>query len=427
MRIAKRSGLRNRLVAITKRLAFTPKPRPRNRLAPAGTTPARCGQRSRPLSTVSPALPTSTYDLAPTLGRIVARCGVPGLAALVLQGSTIAAFGVAGVRRRGSPQPLASDDRFHLGSCTKAMTATLVGRAIDLGQLSWTTSIAEVLGPVVPGLHPGWRAVAVHHLLAHRSGLPANPTRWHLAPARARLLLRQPARSLPAQRLAVVRRTLAQPPRTPAGAAYEYSNTGYLVAGVLLECRLRRAWEQLIEDELWRPLGIASGGFGAPGQAREVLEPWGHAPRGRPVAPGSVPADWIVPPLYGPAGTAHLSMTDWAKFVALHLQGHAANPRRQVQLLRPDTFALLHTPVAGEAYVGGWEYALRPWARGERPADIGRLLHHDGSNGQWYAVTRFAPELNLAFLVATNQNGARGLQAGERAMKLLGDLASLAR
>jgi CubicO group peptidase (beta-lactamase class C family) len=368
----------------------------------------------------------SPFDLGPALGRIVERCAVPGLAALVLQGDRITASGVAGLRRRGAPRPLEPADRFHLGSCTKAMTATLVGRAIDAGRLTWTASVAELLAGVVPQLAPAWRAVAVHHLLAHRSGLPANPPSWSLAPARARVLFRARPRSLRAERLAVIRPVLAGPPRTPPGAAYEYSNTGYIVAGVILETVFDQPWEQLMLEQLWRPLGLASGGFGAPGHPRQVDAPWGHAPAGRPVAPGSVAADWRVPPLYGPAGTAHLSLPDWATFVGLHLRAHAANPRRHVRLLRPETFALLHTPEPGEAYVGGWEFALRPWARGDRSGDRGLMLHHDGSNGQWYAVTRFAPELDLAFLVATNQNGAPGLEACERALKLLGDLASLA-
>jgi CubicO group peptidase (beta-lactamase class C family) len=373
----------------------------------------------------SPVAP-SPFDLGPALGRIVARCAVPGLAALVLQGDSITAAGVAGVRRRGTRQALELNDRFHLGSCTKAMTATLVGRAIDAGKLSWTTTVAAVLGAVVPRLAPAWRTVAVHHLLAHRSGLPANPPAWSLAPARGRILLRARSRSLRPERLAVIQPALARPPRTPPGAAYEYSNVGYIVAGVILETVFDRPWEQLMVEELWRPLGLASGGFGAPGNPPQVDAPWGHAPAGRPVAPGSAAADWRIPPLYGPAGTAHLSLADWAAFVGLHLRAHAANPRRHVRLLRPETFQLLHTPEPGEAYVGGWEYALRPWARGSRPADRGLMLHHDGSNGQWYAVTRFAPELDLAFLVATNQNGAPGLEACERALTLLGDLASLA-
>src|SRR5271169_1360091 len=67
-----------------------------------------------------------------------------GTAAAVLRGERIIAQGVAGVRKRGSAEHITLDDQFHLGSCTKAMTATLVAMLAEEGRLNWTTTLGEL-------------------------------------------------------------------------------------------------------------------------------------------------------------------------------------------------------------------------------------------------------------------------------------------
>src|SRR5208282_3291668 len=62
------------------------------------------------------------------------------------------------------------DDRFHLGSCTKAMTATLVAMLVEEGKLNWTTTLGEVFADTVKPMHPAWEKVTLRQVLAHRSG-----------------------------------------------------------------------------------------------------------------------------------------------------------------------------------------------------------------------------------------------------------------
>src|SRR5579885_1981861 len=76
-------------------------------------------------------------DLAPILQPYVASGKVPGVGAVVLRGNQIVALGVAGVRKKGAPETIAPDDAFHLGSCTKAMTATVAGIFVDEGKIRW--------------------------------------------------------------------------------------------------------------------------------------------------------------------------------------------------------------------------------------------------------------------------------------------------
>src|SRR5262250_1522176 len=67
------------------------------------------------------------------LGRGAERFG---MAAAVLRGERIIAQGAAGVRKRGAAERITLDHRFSLGSCTKAMTATLVALLVEDGKLN---------------------------------------------------------------------------------------------------------------------------------------------------------------------------------------------------------------------------------------------------------------------------------------------------
>src|SRR5262245_37043357 len=53
--------------------------------------------------------------------------------------------GASGVRKYGDETPVTHDDQFHLGSCTKSMTATLAGMMVEEGKLKWESTLAELL------------------------------------------------------------------------------------------------------------------------------------------------------------------------------------------------------------------------------------------------------------------------------------------
>ena len=359
-----------------------------------------------------------------------------GLAVVVLQGGRIIAHGVAGVRKRGTAERITLNDRFHIGSCTKAMTATLVAMLVEDGRLNWTTTVGELFADTVKPMHPAWEQVTLRQVFAHRSGLRVDPdglarvfNELFFAPYASLRSRPGPARSsgetLPQQRLAIARRALSCPPKIPPDTRFYYSNEGYVVAGAVLEQLTGRAWEDLMRERLFQPLGISTGGFGPPGNAGKTDQPWGHSSViGQPVDPGSPAAQF--PLYYGPAGLAHMTIADWAKFIGLHLRGDPANPHGQSALLKLDTFAELHavapaTPYskgwvmrgitwlatgdAGPAvsYRAGWFISPSSWARGTRPGDTGRRLWHGGSDGMSHSIVCLAPEIDFAVLVACNR------------------------
>jgi CubicO group peptidase (beta-lactamase class C family) len=322
-------------------------------------------------------------DLTATLEPVRARAELPALAAAVWRGKVLIALGATGVRKRGDETPVTAADRWHLGSDTKAMTATLIGIHVDRGRIRFE----DTIGVLFAGekIDPGYRDVTLQQLLQHRGGAPGD------IPVDIRAAMRLDG-SAPGARAKAVLAILARPPAQAPGT-FVYANAGYMIAGVALERRAGATWEELIRTDLFEPLGMASCGFGAPGTAAAVDQPWGHLSGGgapAPVAPGPQSDN---PPSLGPAGTVHCTLADWGAFLAVHLAGAR---RETTPLVSAATLTRLQTPPAGGDYAAGWRVVERPWAGG-------LALSHSGSNTMWFATVWIAPAHDMIYAVVTNR------------------------
>lgn len=297
---------------------------------------------------------------------------VPAMGAAVVDSKGLRAVGVAGWRHLGNPTAVSEDDAWHIGSDTKAMTATLAALAVERGELRWDSRLAEVFPDLAPTFGAGWGEVTLQQLLTHRSGAEANLASW------------------PSTRREVVARMATGP--HPAGDVYRYSNLGYVVVGVMLEQVTGLTWERLIARDLWGPLHMQGCGFGGMGTEGKDDGLWGHDRKGKPMGNGP---DADNPPIMGPAGTVHLPLKAWAAFIADQLAG----ARGQPGLLKPESYRHLFTPWAGGDYACGWIVVKRSWAKGE-------AMNHAGSNTMNYAVVWMAPGIDRAFLVTANQGDA---------------------
>lgn len=324
------------------------------------------------------------------IAPLVAQFDVPALGGAVIELERgLVALGVSGVRERGKDAQVTIDDRWHLGSCTKAMTATVAARLIVRGKLDWDTTVEQAFPKLKRKLHEDWRGAKLEWLLQNRGGAPGKPP----GPVWAELFARD---SDPlAARSWFVEKLLEVAPANTPGAKFEYSNQGFVIAGAMLEARGGASWEELMRRELFEPLGMASAGFGPPGSADALDQPRGHNPK--PQAPGPRADN---PRAIGPAGTVHASLADWSKFVHEHLRGASG----QKGLLPSAVCQRLHECPDMQAYAMGWGVASRPWAGGD-------VLTHSGSNTMWFCVVWIAPEKGVAFLATCNEGGDKATKA----------------
>ena len=311
--------------------------------------------------------------------------GVPALAAMAVHQYRLVEMAATGARAVGYPEQTTEHDLWHIGSLTKAMTATLAAVLVERGVVSWDSTVGEVLPDLVGSMQEVFVDVRLDELLYHTAGLVENVSR---APSWSSLFTDQSP--IIEQRRRFAAELLALPPDSERGT-YNYTNAGYIVAGAMLEELTGESWEALVRREVFDRLGMESTGFGAPGSSSTRDQPWGHhgsAGYYSPVAPGPYADN---PAALGPAGTVHVSLADYAEFMIEHLAG----ARGEGELVSAGAFEKLHTPSPGSRYALGWVVEERVWANG-------RVLLHVGSNNMWRAVVWLAPERNLGFYAVTN-------------------------
>src|SRR5947207_4607659 len=108
---------------------------------------------------------------------------------------------------------------------------------------------------------------------------------------------------------------------------------------------------------IFGPSGKKSAGFGPMGSDDKSHQPWQHLANGTPIRP--IPHN-DNPDVIAPGGKVHCSLSDWAKFIQLHLQGENGTSK----LLKPETLRYLHKSPYGGDYAFGWLITSRDWAGG---------------------------------------------------------------
>jgi len=344
---------------------------------------------------------------------------LPALVAAVAKGGEIVAAGAVGERAFGSGVPVTVNDRIHIGSDGKAMTATIAGTLVDSGDLRWDSTIGEVLGDKVPGLNPKLAAVTLDQLLSHSSGIPTdtpemldiyfNTNAFDYSPTELRLMALDAWKD--------------NEPVVPEGSPFQYANFGYMTVGAMIEAVTGEPWESLVRERIYEPLGLKSAGFGPTATPGLIDAAVGHQTDDDGTIVPRLWGTWAdAPPLLAPVGTNHMSILDFARWAAWN----AGKGMRGPKLVEPETLAHIQaekvrtpprpnpppgTPAEG-GYASGWSIEKFDWADKE-------LLTHNGSNGFNLAKILVDQDRDLAIVVATNIGGKPAdLGAG----KALGEL-----
>jgi D-alanyl-D-alanine carboxypeptidase len=169
---------------------------------------------------------------------LVVEAGAPGVVALIRSGQQTWQ-GASGLGDLGAKRPARAGDRFRIGSVTKSFVATLVLQLVGEGRLRLDDNLERWL----PGLVPKGERITVRQLLNHTSGL-YNYTDDLPEP---------PRRFRPRELVAIA---TGHKPLFAPGTEFSYSNTNYILAGMLVE---RVAGDRLaaqLQRRIFRPLGL---------------------------------------------------------------------------------------------------------------------------------------------------------------------------
>jgi CubicO group peptidase (beta-lactamase class C family) len=346
------------------------------------------------LAALQPQKLDSSRDLQGLVSEMRSTLRLPGLSVVVVRSDGQPQVYVSGERRIGKGDPITSTDRMHLGSLTKAITATVIGALVEQRRMTLETTIGGTFPELSAKMQPAYRGVNVRQLLAHSGGVPPYRTResmqWLLA-------LKGTAIE---QRHAFLERVLAEPPRFEPGTRHEYSNAGGAIAGAIAERIGNARYSRLVQELVFARLG-GQAGFGNPGLAA-TPQPWGHTRTllgTVEVSPGD--PVYTTPLAIEPAGDVSLSPQDYGRFLQLHLRGL----RGRDDVLKGTTVQDLHRQVApvnpSLGFAMGWSVM---------PRDGVESHEHVGSYGAFVAYATIQASRDVAVGAFTNLGGGQDLR-----------------
>ena len=316
---------------------------------------------------------TKSDSIRCILTKVVNDGKAPGIIAAIISGEGVIAIASAGERKAGSGIKFTTNNVVHLGSCGKAMTSTMIATLVAEGKISWDTKLIEAIPELENRIHTDYHNITVWQLLTHRAGIPKN------ARDEGAFKLKE----IRKRRLAILEDNF-QSPATYEIDQFYYSNFGYMVAACMAEQITGLSWEVLMKQRLFDPLGMSSAGFGNPNKNKSIDQPWGHTK----YAWKWWPSESYYAESISPAGRIYCSVDDWAKFISLWLTKE--NP-----ILERKYLDKLIEPVGNHFYAAGWGVANYDWAKGI-------TFNHTGSNEIWYSNVLVSPNVDRAFVVATN-------------------------
>lgn len=312
----------------------------------AALAPARPGWAAALRRDAEPA----PQDVGPLLETIRQERQFPGVAAAVVRGQQIVAQGVAGVRQMGKPDKIALEDRFALGSCGKRMTLLMLCRLVDAGQLTFESTLAQVL-PQLP-MRDVYRNVTLAQLLTFKGGIQPYT---RIGPRMTPILFE--AGPLAERRVRFVKHLLQEEPIVPPGTAMRYSNASYILAGFVASQVAQQEFEPLMREQVFKPLALTHAGFGRPRTAERPDQPWLHVkgPQGYAPEPDiERPAEGLMAPA---GGGVHCAIRDFARFAAHELAtGQGKSP-----LLKPQTVQHAKEVLGQEWSGAGANMGGAPW------------------------------------------------------------------
>ncbi|MGP3691252.1 serine hydrolase domain-containing protein [Streptomyces sp. IBSNAI002] len=184
------------------------------------------------------------YAVRRVLDQAVGEGGVPGILDQVRDGGG-QWFGTAGVGDTRTRRARGHEDRFRIGSITETFTATVVLQLVAEGRLALEDTVERRLPGAVTGNGHDGSTITVRQLLNHTSGVFSHTSDQ---PALSRQKSYTPGE--------LVEIAMSHPAGFPAGTGWAYSNTNYVLAGMIVEQVTGRRLADEITDRLARPLGL---------------------------------------------------------------------------------------------------------------------------------------------------------------------------
>ena len=270
------------------------------------------------------------------------------------------------------------NDRFHIGSNTKAMTAFIIAKYVEKGKLKWTTKFFDIFPDWKENSKVEYYNITLQDLLSHRARIqpfqgdndPTIPdfkgTKQEKRKAFGKFVL-----------------TL-NPGEIDTIHKFNYSNADYTLATLMLEKVTQKSWEQLVEKVFNKDLKL-NVKLSWP-ENQKIKDTWGHSFENGKLIPVPSNTNYHLD-FTEPAGDINIKLKDYAKFIQLNLQGLNGHNN----YLTAKTYQFIHKGI--ENYSLGWYNIYE---------NDKELSTHSGTAGTYYTLVHIDRIKGNAYIIFTN-------------------------
>ncbi|TVR68575.1 MAG: class A beta-lactamase-related serine hydrolase [Sphaerobacteraceae bacterium] len=320
----------------------------------------------------------SPAELKQVAEQLLSEWQVPGIAVGILQNGEVETYGF-GQASVETGFPMRPDTVLQIGSISKIFTSTLAMALVDAGKLDLDTPVVAYVPDLQLQDKEAQQTLTMRHLLTHTSGLYGD---WFQDFGLGDDALGKALANI---------HTLRQISRP--GEVWSYCNSGFYLAGAVIERLTGKTFEQAMADYVFEPLGMEKATF----FAHEAIT-WPTAV-GHNIEDGelAVARRYPLPRNVNAAGGIITDVGEMLRFAQLHVSDGNINGN---QVLSAESVKAMQNDETKAAVMADY-YGLA-WALRDR--DGKRLVGHGGSTNGFRAYLCTVPEENFAIVMLTNGN-----------------------
>lgn len=303
---------------------------------------------------------------------------IPEISYAVIDSKSILEIAALGTHSIELPDIATLNDRFHIGSNTKAMTAFIIAKYVEKGDLKWTTKFFGLFPEWKEKSKPEYANITLQDLLSHRAEI--QPFQGE---ADQQIPDFKGANSDKRKQFGRFVLTL-EPVKPDEQNSFIYSNAGYTLATLMVEKVTGKSWEQLIEKVFNKDLKL-NVKFSWP-ENQKQKDTWGHSFENGKLIPVPSTIDYHLD-YTEPAGDINIKLKDYIKFIQLNLKGLNG----ENNYLKAETYKFIHRGI--ENYSIGW---FNIYENGKE------FSNHSGTAGTYYTLVHIDRLKNIAYIIFTN-------------------------
>jgi len=303
---------------------------------------------------------------------------IPELSYAVVSGDKILEINALGLHSVDLKDAATLNDRFHIGSNTKAMTAFVIAKYVEKGKLKWSTKFFDLFPDLKKTSKPDYYNITLEELISHQARI--QPFQGENDPAVPDFKgTHQEKRNQFGKFVLTL-----DPAKIDSEHKYIYSNAGYTLATMMLEKVTGKSWEQLIDQVFNKDLKLDVKLSWPENQIAK--DTWGHSFENNKLIPVPSNTDYHLD-YTEPAGDINIKLTDYIKFIQLNIKGLQGHDN----YLKVSTYHFIHKGIEG--YSLGWFNSYE---------DNKDFSTHSGTAGTYYTIAAIDRRNFIGYIIFTN-------------------------